>query len=95
MKLDIHGNKLSNGDEVLVYQQKYQRTQESDGVWNADQNAPLPVADIPMARGTIEWDEDLLTYLVRYNWVANDWEGKAAAPMGGGEYAYERIGNSQ
>lgn len=86
---DIHGKPLRPGDRVLVYVQRYEREQGVDGVWVVDQTRPLPVADVPMAWGKIVWDEHLLTFVVRYGWVCEAWEGKAAAPMGGGEYAFE------
>ena len=87
---DMHGTKLKAGDRVFVYAARYEREQEASGVWVVDQTRPLPVADILMARGKIVWDDYLLAYLVRYDWVCEAWRGKAAAPMGGGEYAYER-----
>jgi hypothetical protein len=88
---DIHGNKLSGGDVVLVYVQRYAREKDASGVWVVDQSKPLPVADIPMAQGMVVWDEDLLAWTVRYSWVCDAWRGKAAAQLGGGNYAYERI----
>jgi hypothetical protein len=90
---DLHGTPLSVGDEVLVYLQRYEREQEPCGVWVVDQTKPLPVLDVPLARGVVEWDEDLLAYMVRYNWVCILWEGKAACQLGGGEYAFERTGH--
>jgi hypothetical protein len=51
----------------------------------------LPLADVPMARGVVAYDEDLLAWIVRYEWVCADWSGKAGAMMGGGEYAYEKL----
>lgn len=88
---DMHGNRLTQGDTVLVYPQRYERQREAGGVWVVNQTKPLPVADVPMAKGRVVWDEDLLAWIVRYEWVCADWNGKAGALMGGGEYAYERI----
>jgi hypothetical protein len=88
---DIHGKRLTEGDIVLVYPQRYQRQREAGGVWVVDQTKPLPVADVPAAKGRVAWDEDLLAWIVRYEWVCAEWKGKAAAQMGGGEYAFERI----
>ena len=88
---DIHGKRLIEGDTVLVYPQRYEREREAGGVWVVDQTKPLPVADVPAARGRVVWDEDLLAWIVRYEWVCAEWKGKAAAQMGGGEYAFERI----
>ena len=88
---DIHGNTLSAGDTVLVYPQRYEREREASGVWVVNQARPLPVADVPMAKGRVVWDEDLLAWVVRYEWVCEAWKGKAAAQMGGGEYAYEKL----
>jgi hypothetical protein len=88
---DIHGNALTAGDTVLVYAQRYERVREAGGVWVVNQTRPLPVADVPMAKGRVVWDEDLLAWMVRYEWTCETWSGKAAAPMGGGEYAYEKL----
>ncbi len=88
---DIHGKPLAAGDRVLVYAQRYERGQEAGGVWVVNQARPLPLADIPMARGVVAWDEDLLAWVVRYEWVCRDWSGKAGAQMGGGDYAYEKL----
>ena len=88
---DIHGNTLTAGDIVLVYPQRYEREREAGGVWAVDQTKPLPVADVPMARGVVAFDEDLLAWVVRYEWVCREWNGKAGAQMGGGEYAYEKL----
>ena len=88
---DIHGNTLAEGDAVLVYPQRYEREREAGGVWVVNQARPLPVVDVPMAKGRVVWDEDLLAWVVRYEWVCEAWTGKAAAMMGGGEYAYEKL----
>ena len=88
---DIHGTKLNAGDRVLVYAARYERQREASGAWLVDQTRPLPVADVPMARGAVTWDEDLLAFVVRYDWVCDEWSGKAGALMGGGEYVYERV----
>jgi hypothetical protein len=88
---DIHGNALAEGDTVLVYPQRYERQQDAGGVWVVDQTKALPVADVPMARGVIAYDDELLAWIVRYEWVCPEWSGKAGAMMGGGEYAYEKI----
>ncbi len=88
---DIHGNTLAEGDTVLVYAQRYERVREAGGVWVVNQTRPLPVADVPMAKGSVAYDEDLLAWVVRYEWVCREWSGKAAAQMGGGDYAFEKI----
>ena len=88
---DIHGKPLAAGDKVLVYPQRYEREQEAGGVWVVNQARPLAVADIPMARGVVAYDDHLLAWVVRYEWVCADWSGKAAAMMGGGEYAFEKM----
>lgn len=88
---DIHGKRLSAGDTVLVYAQRYEREQEAGGVWVVDQGRPLAVADVPMARGVVAYDEELLAWVVRYQWVCREWGGKAGAMMGGGEYAFEVV----
>jgi hypothetical protein len=88
---DIYGNTLAEGDIVLVYPQRYESEREAGGVRVVDQTKPLPVADVPMARGVVAYDEDLLAWIVRYEWVCREWSGKAGALMGGGEYAYEKL----
>ncbi len=88
---DIYGNALAEGDTVLVCPQRYEREREAGGVWVVNQTRPLPVADVPMARGVVAYDEDLLAWIVRYEWVCREWSGKAGALMGGGEYAYEKL----
>ncbi len=88
---DIHGNALAEGDTVLVHPQRYERQREAGGVWVVDQTKALPVADVPMARGVVAYDQHLLAWVVRYQWVCPQWSGKAGAMMGGGEYAYEKI----
>ena len=88
---DIHGNILAEGDTVLVYPQRYERQQEAGGVWVVNQTKALPVADVPMARGVVAYDQHLLAWVVRYEWVCPEWSGKAGAMMGGGEYAYEKM----
>ena len=89
--IDLNGHELSAGDEVFVYQQRYERHQEPGGVWVVDQSRPLAVADVPLARGVVEWDTFLMAWVVRYRWTCDAWRGKAGAQMGGGEYAFERV----
>jgi hypothetical protein len=60
-------------------------------VWVVNQARPLAVADVPMAKGVVAYDEELLAWVVRYQWVCREWRGKAGAMMGGGEYAYEKM----
>ena len=88
---DINGDKLSAGDEVFVFLQRYERQQEPGGVWVVDQSRPLAVADVPLARGVVEWDAFLMAWVVRYLWTCDAWRGKAGAQMGGGEYAFELV----
>lgn len=88
---DIHGEALGPGDRVLVYVQSYERERDASGAWVVDQTRPLPVADVPMARARIEWDDHLLALVLRYEWVCDAWQGKAGAMAGGGEYAFERL----
>ena len=86
---DIHDQPIRVGDEVLVYVQRHIRTLVGENVYEVDQTQPLPVLDVPMARGRVEWDEDFKGLVVRYGWVCDSWEGKAASQMGGNNYAYE------
>ena len=91
MMRDMHGKELREGDKVLVYAQRYQRQLVTGGIWEVDQTKPLPCPDVPQARGVVAWDEHLIAWVVRYEWTCDDWDGKAGALMGGGEYAYEKL----
>ena len=91
MMHDMHGKDLCKGDRILVYQRRYQRKLIGSGIWEVDQTKPLPGPDVPQARGVVEWDEYLLSWVMRYEWTCDEWDGKAGALMGGGEYAYEKI----
>jgi hypothetical protein len=44
-----------------------------------------------MARGRVEWSEDVNSFVVRYDWTCESWKHKSAAQMDGGNYAYEII----
>jgi len=88
---DMHGNELREGDKVLVYYQRYERHLVTGGIWSVDQTKPVPGLDVPQARGVVQYDEHLLAWVVRYEWTCNEWNGKAGAMMGGGEYAYEKL----
>ena len=88
---DIHNKPIKEGDKVLVYVQKYARTLVGENIYEVYQDEPYPVADVPMARGRVEWDEDLNGFVVRYDWICEAWKGKSASQMDGGNYAYEII----
>ena len=55
---DIHNKPIKEGDKVLVYIQKYERVLVGEKIYEVNQDKPYPVADVPMARGRVEWDED-------------------------------------
>jgi hypothetical protein len=90
---DIHNNTIKESDKVLVYVQKYARTFVGENIYEVDQNKPCPVADVPMARGQVEWSEDVNGFVVRYDWACKSWEHKSASQMDGGNYAYEILNN--
>jgi hypothetical protein len=90
---DIHNKPIKEGDKVLVYIQKYERALVGENIYEINQDKPYPVADVPMARGRVEWDEDFNGLVVRYGWTCEAWKGKSASQMNGGNYAYEIIQN--
>lgn len=105
--LDIHGNPIREGDEVLLYRQEYDsELLNVDAVklgetpiYEINETRPHPVKDVPLARGVVEWDGKLLAYMVRYTWVCPQWSrgpGSAGGccQMGGGRYAYELCPNN-
>ena len=88
---DIHNKPIKEGDKVLVYIQKYERALVGENIYEVNQDKPYPVADVPMARGRVEWDTDFNSFVVRYDWTCENWKHKSAAQMEGGNYAYEII----
>jgi hypothetical protein len=90
---DIHNKPIRVGDRVLVYVQKYSRTLVGENIYEVYQDEPYPVADVPMARGRVEWSEDVNGFVVRYDWTCESWKHKSASQMEGGNYAYEIIQN--
>jgi hypothetical protein len=88
---DIHNKLIKEGDKVLVYIQKYERALVGENIYEVNQDKLYPVADVPMARGRVEWSEDVNGFVVRYDWICEAWKGKSASQMDGGNYAYEII----
>jgi hypothetical protein len=88
---DIYNRLINKNDKVLVYIQKYRRKLIQENIYEVDQTKPYPVADVPMARGRVEWDLDFKDFVVRYDWVCDTWKHKSASQMEGGNYAYEII----
>jgi len=88
---DIHNRQINKGDKVLVYIQKYVRAHVGENVYEVDPSKPYPVADVPMARGRVEWEKDFNSFVVRYDWTCDAWKHKSASQMEGGNYAYEII----
>jgi len=94
---DIDGKPIHEGDEVLIFVQEYKSEKisgdEFDGtplVYVVDTDKPLPVSDIPMARGIVAWNPSVLAYEVQYSWKCPQWsDGASSARMGG--YAYQVI----
>lgn len=100
--LDIHGRKIREGDEVLLYAQDYDsELLNADAVklgetpiYEINEDRPHPVKDVPLARGVVVWDGKLLAYVVRYTWVCQQWnQNSAGCHMGGLGYAYELCPN--
>lgn len=90
------------GEELLLDDQDEQELGGLDGmafgledfrVFLKDHSKPLPVADIPLFKGEVVWDTEMLAYHVRMIEVYEDW--KEGAPccvaMGGGAYAYQIV----
>jgi hypothetical protein len=88
---DIHNKPIKEGDIVFVYMQLYERALVGENIYEVNQDKPYPVADVPMARGRVEWSEDVNGFVVRYDWTCDSWKNKSAAQMRGGNYAYEII----
>lgn len=95
---DIRGRPIHEGDEVWLYAQEYDKTLENPDdvetggvpIYLVDESKPHPVADVPLARGIVEWDSQLMAYMIRYTWQCPQWsDGAAGCHMGGGSYAYE------
>lgn len=95
---DLHGRDIREGDEVFLYRQEYERTilnpdavtQGETPVYLMDSNRPLPVADVPMARGVVRWDTFRMAYVIRLKWKCQQWDtGIAGCLMGGANYVYE------
>jgi hypothetical protein len=90
---DIHNKPIKEGDIVFVYMQLYERALVGENIYEVNQDEPYPVADVPMARGRVEWSEDANGFVVRYDWTCESWKHKCAAQMEGGNYAYEILEN--
>jgi hypothetical protein len=88
---DLHNRPIKEGDIVFVYMQRYERALVGENIYEVNQARPLPVADVPMARGRVEWDLDFNDFVVRYGWTCDAWRGKSASQMRGGNYAYELL----
>ena len=95
---DIHGQPICEGDEVWLYAQDYEKTLENPEeeiigqipIYTVDEAKPLPIADVPLARGIVEWDSRLLAYMIRYTWKCQQWgKDSAGCYMGGGCFAFE------
>ena len=90
---DIHNKPIKEGDIVFVYMQLYERALVGENIYEVNQDKPYPVADVPMARGRVEWSEDVKGFVVRYDWACDSWKNKSASQMEGGNYAYEILKN--
>lgn len=91
---DNFGNPIYRDDEVIAYGQEYEEIALAGDVVEVDADKPRPVADVPLFRGFVRWDEDQLAYVVEVTEIMGDWELKPSSiRMGGGAYAYELVNN--
>lgn len=62
-------------------------------VYVQDKDKPLPIADVPLFKGEVVWDQEMLAYHVRMLEVCDDWKEDApcCVPMGGGVFAYQIV----
>jgi hypothetical protein len=96
--VDLHGYEIREGDTVLLFKREFARKLlnpkgVSSGevpIYKVDRRHPLPVKDVPLARGIAGWDPYSLAWVIRLKWVCQEWDaGIAAVFMGGSNYAYE------
>ncbi len=96
---DISGRPIHEGDDVLIYAQHHETKavlDDGDGsppVHLLDATKPKPVADVPLAAGTVIWSEHELAWIVMIHWVCDAWAKAPGRPaslhMGGISYAFE------
>lgn len=92
---DIDGSPIHEGDEVFAFAQEFRSTLIDDSggipVYEEDASKPLPVKDVPLFRGIVEWSADQLAYLIRISWVCPQWGlAPSTIGMGGGSYVYQK-----
>lgn len=90
---DINGNPVREGDEVLLYAQRYVATLLEDGevpIYEEDRERPRPVADVPLVRGVVTWSNDMLAWGVRVSWTTCE-HPPCWIHLGGGAYAVEVV----
>ncbi len=87
----LDGESIFEGDEIFVFRQEYKLTKIEEGIYEEHHDKPLPVHDVPLAKGIVYWSEDMLAWWVRLTWVYDGWEPKPCGiSMGGGCYAYQK-----
>ena len=89
----LSGKDICEGDVVQIYALRHQVVEEvsTEGspVFIIDMKQPLPVADVPLAKGVVYWSEEQLAWECSITWGGPGWENVAGIHMGGGAYAYE------
>lgn len=88
----LSGEDIYEGNEVLVYPREYAIAEQlSEEICVVDTSKPLPVADLPYARGIVEWNPDMLWYQVRLNWACKAWSNPMPASIAMGSYAFDKV----
>lgn len=88
---DIDGDPIKVGDYVWVYPQQYEQissdTSEGIEVVEVDSSQPLPILDVPLYAGTVQWSDYDLRFEVK---VVQDFceRGVVSVGLGGGNYAF-------
>lgn len=82
---DIDGRDINLGDKVFVFSQEYEVIEEdySDGVpvIMVDFSKPLPIKDVPLFLGRVEWCDDRKALIVRVEKEFGEGRGVASFPV--------------
>lgn len=89
--LDINGHAIDLGDKVTIYKLDHQEVGREGDVVEVDITKPLPIADVPLAVGVVEFCKFQLALIVRITEFLSETfnHGVASISMGMHSYAYE------
>jgi uncharacterized phage protein (TIGR01671 family) len=96
---DREGRDIYEGDIIIASEARYEMTQlaaeygESDSVYFADHDKPLPSPDVPFFKAAVEWNQSMCGWWLRYVEKRSDWGPGASTPLNDKHYLYEVIGN--